>query len=66
MYFGALFLIVGTPLALGSWWTLFLTPVFLLLLYFWIASEEIVLMRDLAGYAEYQRTVRYRLIPYVW
>jgi len=66
MYFGALFLIVGTPLALGSWWTLLLTPVFLLLLYFRIASEEKVLMRDLAGYADYQRKVRYRLIPFVW
>jgi len=66
MYFGALFLIVGTPLALGSWWTLLLTPVFLLLLYFRIASEEKLLMRDLAGYAEYQRKVRYRLIPFVW
>ena len=66
MYFGALFLIVGTPLALGSWSTLFLTPVFLLMLYFRIASEEKVLMRDLAGYAEYQRKVRYRLVPYVW
>ena len=66
MYFGALFLIVGTPLALGSWWTLLLTPVFLLLLYFRIASEEKVLVRDLAGYAEYQRKVRYRLIPFVW
>ena len=66
MYFGALFLIVGTPLALGSWWTLLLTPVFLLLLYFRIASEEKVLMRDLAGYADYQRKVRYRLIPFLW
>ena len=66
MYFGALFLIVGTPLALGSWWTLLLTPVFLLLLYFRIASEEKVLMRDLAGYADYRRKVRYRLIPFVW
>jgi protein-S-isoprenylcysteine O-methyltransferase Ste14 len=66
MYFGALFLIVGTPLALGSWWTLLLTPVFLLLLYFRIASEEEVLMRDLAGYADYRRKVRYRLIPFVW
>ena len=66
MYFGALFLIVGAPLALGSFRTLLLTPVFLLLLYFRIASEEKVLMRDLAGYAEYQRKVRYRLIPFVW
>jgi protein-S-isoprenylcysteine O-methyltransferase Ste14 len=66
MYFGTLFLIVDTPLALGSWWTLLLTPAFLLLLYFRIASEEKVLMRDLAGYAEYQRKVRYRLIPFIW
>lgn len=66
MYFGALFLIVGTPLALGSWRTLLLTPGFLLVLYFRIASEEKVLMRDLAGYAEYQRKVRYRLVPFVW
>ena len=66
MYFGALFLIAGTPLALGSWWTLLLTPIFLLLLYFQIASEEQVLVRDLAGYAEYQRKVRYRLIPLIW
>ena len=41
-------------------------PVLLLLLYFRIASEEKVLMRDLAGYAEYQRKVKYRLIPFVW
>lgn len=66
MYFGALFLIAGTPLALGSWWTLLLTPIFLLLLYFRIASEEQVLVRDLAGYAEYQRKVRHRLIPLIW
>jgi protein-S-isoprenylcysteine O-methyltransferase Ste14 len=63
MYFAALFLIVGTPLALGSWWTLFLTPIFILILYFRIANEEQVLLRDLPGYAEYRQKVRYRLIP---
>ena len=66
MYFGALFLIVGTPLALGSWWTLFLTPVFLLVLYFRITSEEHVLIRDLPGYVEYRKKVRFRLIPFAW
>lgn len=66
MYLGAIFLIVATPLALGSWWTLCLTPVFLILLYFRIASEEQVLLRDLAGYAEYQNKVKYRLVPFVW
>ena len=66
MYFGALFLIAGTPLALGSWWTLLLLPIFLVILYFRITSEETVLMRDLPGYTEYQTRVKYRLIPFVW
>src|SRR5215467_2249973 len=66
MYFGALFLVVGTPLALGSWWTLLLILLFLPILYFRIANEEKVLLRDLQGYEEYRNKVRYRLIPYVW
>jgi len=66
MYFGALFLIVGTPLALGSWWSFVLVPFFVPVLYFRIANEEKVLLRDLAGYSEYQQKVRYRLIPHVW
>jgi protein-S-isoprenylcysteine O-methyltransferase Ste14 len=66
MYFGALILAVGTPLALGSWWTLLLVPLFLPILYFRIANEEKVLLRDLRGYEEYRNKVRYRLIPYIW
>jgi protein-S-isoprenylcysteine O-methyltransferase Ste14 len=66
MYFGALFLTVGTPLALGTWWTLLLTPVFLLLLYFRIASEENVLIRDLPGYIEYRKKVKHRMVPLIW
>lgn len=66
MYFGALFLIIGTPLALGSWWTLLLVPVFLVILFFRIVSEEKVLVRDLPGYSEYQKKVKYRLVPLVW
>lgn len=63
MYFAALLLVLGTPLALGSWWTLLLTPAFVFILWFRIANEEKVLLRDLAGYAEYRQKVRYRLIP---
>jgi protein-S-isoprenylcysteine O-methyltransferase Ste14 len=66
MYLGALFLIIGTPLALGSWGTLFLVPVFMVILYFRIVSEEKVLLRDLPGYEAYMSRVKYRLIPYVW
>ena len=63
MYLGALFLIAGTPLALGSWWALLLIPLSILILYFRIVNEEKVLLRDLQGYADYCARVRWRLIP---
>ncbi|HVN22379.1 MAG TPA: isoprenylcysteine carboxylmethyltransferase family protein [Syntrophorhabdales bacterium] len=63
MYSGALFLIVGTPLALASWWALLLIPLFTLVLYFRIVNEEKVLLRDLQGYADYCAKVRWHLIP---
>ena len=66
MYFAALFLFIGTPLALGSWWTLLLMPLFLPILVVRILNEENVLTRDLPGYAEYQNKVTTRLIPFVW
>ena len=66
MYFGALFLFVGTPLALGSWWALLLLPLFLLILVARILNEEKVLVRDLPGYVEYTHKVRHRLIPNIW
>jgi protein-S-isoprenylcysteine O-methyltransferase Ste14 len=66
MYFAALFLLVGTPLALGSWWTLLLIPISVPILIARILNEEKVLIRDLPGYAAYQRKVPTRLIPYIW
>jgi protein-S-isoprenylcysteine O-methyltransferase Ste14 len=66
MYSGALVLLIGTPLALGSWWGLLIVPLLLLVLALRILNEEEVLARDLPGYTAYQRQVRYRLIPFVW
>jgi protein-S-isoprenylcysteine O-methyltransferase Ste14 len=66
MYLGTLFLVIGTPLALGSWWALLLVPLSVPVLYFRIANEEKVLIRGLPGYTEYTQRVRYRLIPYIW
>ena len=57
MYFGALFLVLATPLALGSWWALLLTPLSIPVLYFRITNEEKVLLRDLRGYAEYRAKI---------
>jgi protein-S-isoprenylcysteine O-methyltransferase Ste14 len=66
MYFAALFLLAGTPIALGSWWALLLFPVFIPLLVARILSEENVLVRGLPGYVDYRQKVRYRLIPGIW
>lgn len=66
MYLGAIFLLVGIPLALASWWSLLIVPLFLPILYFRIANEEKVLARDLQGYTDYMRKVRYRLVPHIW
>jgi protein-S-isoprenylcysteine O-methyltransferase Ste14 len=66
MYFGALFLFIGTPLALGSWWTLFLLFALVPILVVRILNEEEVLERDLPGYPDYRAKVRTRLVPFVW
>lgn len=66
MYFAALFLFLGVPVALGSWWVLLLFPVFVPILAARILNEEKLLVRDLPGYADYTHEVRYRLIPGIW
>ena len=66
MYSGALLLLIGMPLALGSWWALILIVPFTPVLVWRTLDEERYLGRNLPGYAEYTGTVRYRLIPYVW
>lgn len=66
MYFGALILYMATPIALGSYWGLLLMlflPVYIVLR---LLNEERLLMKDLPGYREYCRQVRYHLIPYIW
>jgi len=66
MYAAAIWLFVGIPLALGSWWTLALLVPFLPVLMWRLLDEEKLLARELPGYTEYMRRVRYRLIPHVW
>lgn len=66
MYAGNLILMVGIPLALGSYWGLLVLILGLLVLVFRIRDEEKLLNQELAGYSEYAQRVRYRLMPYVW
>jgi len=66
MYSGALLLVAAMPLALGSWLSVLLIVPFFPVLVWRILDEEDFLRKDLPGYAEYMRRVRYRLIPRVW
>jgi protein-S-isoprenylcysteine O-methyltransferase Ste14 len=66
MYAGAIWLFVGIPPALGSWWTIALIVPFFPVLLWRLLDEERILRRDLPGYIAYTQKVRYRLIPYVW
>jgi len=66
MYAGTIWLYVGIPLALGSWWTIVLIVPFIPVLLWRLLDEERILRRDLSGYTEYMQEVRYRLIPRVW
>lgn len=66
MYAGAIWLFVGMPLALGSWRSLVLIVPFMLTLLWRLLDEEKILRRDLPGYSEYMRRVRFRLAPRVW
>jgi protein-S-isoprenylcysteine O-methyltransferase Ste14 len=66
MYAAALLYLVGMPLLLGSWYGLLVLPLFILGLAPRAVFEERLLKRDLPGYQDYMRRVRYRLIPGVW
>jgi protein-S-isoprenylcysteine O-methyltransferase Ste14 len=65
-YVGDLFLVLGTPLALGSWWALAFVVLTIPALAWRILDEEKLLKKDLPGYIEYTQKVRYRLVPYLW
>ncbi|BBX91230.1 isoprenylcysteine carboxylmethyltransferase family protein [Mycolicibacterium boenickei] len=66
MYFGAVLMMFGTPLALGSYWALLVSILAVPIFGVRIADEEKMLRAELAGYDEYTQKVRYRLLPYVW
>lgn len=66
MYMGALMMVTGMPLALGSWWGLLVLIPVLTLYAFRIHDEENLLRQQLAGYREYTQKVHYRLVPLVW
>jgi protein-S-isoprenylcysteine O-methyltransferase Ste14 len=66
LYSGALLLMLATPLALGSYWTLLVAFALIPVLMWRLLDEERFLMQNLPGYADYCRSTRFRLIPLIW
>jgi protein-S-isoprenylcysteine O-methyltransferase Ste14 len=66
MYASGLLYLLGTPLALGSYWGLVPLAAMLPFLIWRLLDEERFLREQLPGYLEYQRKVRYRLVPRIW
>lgn len=66
MYAFSFVYLVGMPLALGSYWGLLSLGVMVPVLIWRLLDEEKFLAENLAGYRDYQKRVRYRLVPYVW
>ncbi|MDA4109906.1 methyltransferase family protein [Mycolicibacterium holsaticum] len=66
MYTGNVIMMVGVPLALGSYWGLILVLPGVLVLATRIRDEENLLRAELDGYLEYTQKVRYRLVPGMW
>lgn len=66
MYVGNVIMMIGIPLALGSYWGLLFVIPGTVVLTLRIFDEEKLLFHELPGYREYAERVRYRLVPYIW
>ena len=66
LYSGALIMLFGIPLALGSWWGMLINVPLTVAVIWRLLDEERFLGEHLPGYAEYKEKVHYRLVPGVW
>ncbi|MEV0672210.1 isoprenylcysteine carboxylmethyltransferase family protein [Mycobacterium sp. NPDC050441] len=66
MYTCNALLLVGIPLALGSFWGLIFLIPGILLFALRIQDEEKFLEAELDGYSDYVQKVRYRMLPGIW
>jgi protein-S-isoprenylcysteine O-methyltransferase Ste14 len=66
MYVGVIFFIFCLPLALGSFFALFLSAAIIFVFLIRTSLEDKTLQTELPGYREYAEQVRYRLIPGLW
>jgi protein-S-isoprenylcysteine O-methyltransferase Ste14 len=66
MYAVTIWLFLAVPLVLGSFWSLLCFLPYPFVIVARIVNEERVLTNGLAGYVDYKKKVKYRLIPFIW
>ena len=66
MYAATVILFMVIPLILGSFIALIPFAFYPVLIAVRIIDEEKLLTKELSGYEEYKKKVKYRLIPFVW
>ena len=66
MYFATILLFMAMPLVLGSVISFVVFLAYPIIIAVRIKNEEEVLTRELEGYEEYKKKVKYRMIPFIW
>ena len=66
MYSITLLLFLSMPLILGSIFSFLIFLAYPFIIATRIKNEELFLEKELDGYLEYQKKVKYRLIPFIW
>lgn len=66
MYAATILLFLMMPLVLGSWYAAIVFLIYPGLIVLRLKGEEKLLAKELADYEEYQKKVKYRLLPFVW
>ena len=66
MYAVTILLFLTIPLILGSIISFIIFLIYPIIIVLRIKNEEKVLTKELKGYAEYKKKVKYKIIPFIW
>lgn len=66
MYSATLLLFLSMPIVLGSVYSFLIFLAYPFIIAKRIKAEEEFLEKELSGYSEYKKKVKYRLIPFIW
>ena len=66
MYMATILLFLAMPLVLGSIFSFIVFLVYPFIIAKRIKNEEEVLEKDLEGYSDYKKKVKYKMIPFIW